>query len=359
VGTKTYATYARNRAALVYAAQAAKSVSALRFLLVNVGEGIAYVDDASKGTLDKSTSWRPVDQLTFAGSAETIPLRFRRIDATKDYPLAQFRYPIEVQNGLVTPPGWEDRPVFSIVHWYEILETFGRAAPGSIVEASILSHGYSWGPILLDSYRDPSFQDPNDPLNLAMAARPRDPADIDGRADADFVEPTMPSADAQTIHDAFAPDGIVWLWGCSAFGALKRLVLNLQTQPGYKADGSTPDATMFQFTWDSSGQGMQELKSHFANDPFLPATGVSAQRSLGDFKRFLEVFIGSTYAARLADTLDVPCFAAAPGTGAAADKGRLPVHEVSAIYEPVVKFYEKYLNFKRDAEGRRYVNYKR
>jgi hypothetical protein len=55
----------------------------------------------------------------------------------------------------------------------------------------------------------------------------------------------------------------------------------------------------------------------------------------------------------------VPCFAAAPGTGAAADKGRLPVHEVSAIYEPVVKFYEKYLNFKRDAEGRRYVNYKR
>ncbi|HTK48607.1 MAG TPA: hypothetical protein VL328_11595, partial [Gemmatimonadaceae bacterium] len=146
VGTKTYATYARNRAALVYAAQAAKSVSALRFLLVNVGEGIAYVDDASKGTLDKSTSWRPVDQLTFAGSAETIPLRFRRIDATKDYPLAQFRYPIEVQNGLVTPPGWEDRPVFSIVHWYEILETFGRAAPGSIVEASILSHGYSWGP---------------------------------------------------------------------------------------------------------------------------------------------------------------------------------------------------------------------
>jgi len=34
-------------------------------------------------------------------------------------------------------------------------------------------------------------------------------------------------------------------------------------------------------------------------------------------------------------------------------------HRVSPIYEEVVLFYENYMNFKRDAEGRRYVNYRR
>lgn len=359
-GTTTYGTYARNRAALLLANNPAwRSNTNVRFLLINVGEGKAYVDDRAKGSLTDPGNWKAIGALQFAGTSEEVPLMFRGVSAS-DYPGGRFAYPIETQNGLITPPGWEDRPVFSILHWYNLLRTFGRAAPRTVVEASILSHGTPWGPILVNSFRDPAFMSTTDLLNLSNAARPRDPADVDARADADFVEPTMPAADAQEIQKAFAPGGIVWLWGCSAFGPFKRLVLRLQGQSGYKADGSTPDTTDFDFRFDTTAEGMQHLRNWFASHAFLPASGFTTRRTLGEFTAFLDVVVGTLYAERLARAFKVKCFATALGTGSAPDRGAtFVVHHVPVIYEPVVAFYENYMRLKRDPEGRRYVDHKR
>ena len=358
-GTTTYGTYARNRAALLLANNPSwKTDTKVRFLLINVGEGKAYVDDRTKGSLTDSKNWRPVSELQFTGKNEDVPLRFRAIGA-KDYP-DHFVYPMEVQNGLITPPGWEDRPVFSIVHWYNLLRTFGRAAPGAVLEASILSHGWGWGPILVNSFRDPAFISTADPFNLQKTNRQRDPADLDGRADADFVEPNLSAADALEIQKAFAPDGFVWLWGCAALGPFKRLVLRLHGQAGFKADGSTPDATMFNFNFETSSQTMQQFRTSLGNHAFLPTSGSTAQRSFGDFKAFLDVFLGTMYAERFTAAIKVKCFATALGTGSEPDtKAKFVVHHVPSIYEKVVAFYETYMRFKRDPEGRRYVDYKR
>jgi len=359
-GTTTYGAYARNRAALLLVNNPAWGADTkVRFLLINVGEGRAYVDDRTKGSLASQSSWKPISELRFAGTSEDVSLRFRAISSS-DYSGARFVYPIEQNNGLITPPGWEDRPVFSMVHWYNLLRTFGRAAPGTVLEASILSHGNPWGPILVNTFRDPAFHSPADPFNLARASRERDPADVDGRADADFVDPNLPAADALDVQKAFAPGGFVWLWGCAAFPSFKRLVQRLYGQPGFNADGSTPDATQFQFTFDTTVASMQILRTALANNAFLPTSGLTVQRSLGDFKTFLDVFLGATFADRLADTFKVKCFATALGTGSEPDRtARLVVHHVTSTYEPVVAFYERYMSFTRDPVGRRYVDYKR
>lgn len=360
-GTSTYGTYARNRAALLLANNPAwQANTKTRFLLINVGEGKAYVDDRTKGSLTNQRNWKSVSELQFPATGDAVSLRFRAIGAG-EYSTGKFLYPMVIDgSGLITPPGWEDQPVFSILHWYNLLRSFGRAAPGTVREASILSHGWPWGPILVNSWRDPGFVSPANPLNLANANRQRDPADVDARADADFAEPNMPAADAQDIEKAFTADGFVWLWGCAAFGPFKRLVLGLYKQAGFKADGTTPDADMFEFTFDTNAAGMAILKTALANDPFLPAAGLTVEKTLGEFKSFLDVMIGTLYADRLAAAFKVKCFTTALGTGSEPDSGaKFVVHHVASIYEKVVLFYEDYMRFKRDPEGRRYVDYKR
>ena len=347
-GSSTYGIYARNRAALLLATHPAwQSNTKVRFLLVNIGEGKAYVDNRSAGSLADAKNWKSIDELQFA-SGDSVPLRFRGIGSS-NYDEYRFKYPIEVESGLLTPPGWEDEPVFSIVHWYRLLRAFGRGAPGTVLEASVFSHGNPFGPILVNSYRDSAFVSATDYLNVAQGNRERDPADVDGRADADFVDPNLSAADLGDINKAFAPDAFVWLWGCAALPEFKRMVLNLYKQAGFKADGSTPDASTFRFNLEFAPNVMQNLRTWFNNHAFLPATGNTTQASLGDFKAFLDVFLATLYAERLA-----------LGTGSEPDAGaRFVTHRVSPIYEKVVAFYENYMNFKRDAEGRRYVNYRR
>lgn len=359
-GTTTYGTYARNRAALLLVTNPAwQSNTKLRFLLVNVGEGKAYVDNRSAGSLADARNWKQTGELRFASNGDSVPLRFHAIGPS-DYPGDRFVYPTEVENGLLTPAGWEDEPVFSIVHWYQLLRAFGRGAAGTVMEASVFSHGNPFGPILVNSYRDSAFMSQSDYLNLAQGNRQRDPADVDGRADADFVEPNLSAADLGDIHKAFAADGHVWLWGCAALGPFKRMVLNLYKQSGFKADGTTPDTSTFKFNFEFPPQTMQNLQTWLGNPAFLPATGNTTQGSLGDFKAFLDLFLGTVYAERLAKAFRVKCFATALGTGSEPDAGaRFVTHRVSPIYEKVVAFYENYMRFKRDTEGRRYVNYRR
>src|SRR5690606_6393377 len=165
-GSNTYGIYARNRAALLLATHPAwQSNTKVRFLLVNVGEGKAYVDNRSALSLADAKNWKSIDELQFA-SGDSLPLRFRGISSS-DYDEYRFKYPVEVESGLLTPPGWEDEPVFSIVHWYRLLRGFGRGAPGTVLEASVFSHGNPFGPILVNSYRDSAHVSASDYLNVA------------------------------------------------------------------------------------------------------------------------------------------------------------------------------------------------
>lgn len=360
--SSTYAAIARNRAELLLTQQPAwRSNTDVHFLLINVGEGKAYRDDRAKGSLAHKKNWAPIDGLKFASTGDEVPLQFAPVtDALYSGPGGIFEYPVPQHPDLIIPIGFEDRPIFSITRWYEILRAFGRGAPASVREASILSHGTVFGPAMVNSFRDAAFISQADYLNLLMDPRDRDPADMDGRADADFVSPTMSADDANDIQKAFALDGFVWLWGCSVAPALKRMVLDLYTQPGFNPNGSTPESTNFNFRFFADDFRARRIWDALGN-AFIPTSPGTVQRSLGELKEFLQVFADTTYARRLADAWNVPCFSAAPGTGSEFDVGaRLVVHHVkSDPYEKIVKFYETYLGFTRDPEGRRYVDFRR
>jgi hypothetical protein len=98
----------------------------------------------------------------------------------------------------------------TILDFYACLNEAGRAAPGSVKEASIFSHAFSGGPVLFNT-------NDNNPVVAA-----RNPADTDGRAD-DWRQ-SIRTNQFPNLKQAFASDGFLKLWGCNAVRRLHALI---------------------------------------------------------------------------------------------------------------------------------------
>jgi hypothetical protein len=107
----------------------------------------------------------------------------------------------------------------SIMDVYKYIQEIGQNEAGSIAELSIFSHGWTVGPILVNSYEREEYQKKGE----------RDPDDKDGRMNKDFFPPNMSSNDLTLFRKAFDKNAIIWIWGC-AFDYLYRDILHQITE---------------------------------------------------------------------------------------------------------------------------------
>lgn len=246
--------------------------------------------------------------------------------------------------------------VMSITDFYEVLRTIGKNEPGTLLEASVFSHGWWGGPILVDSF------DPN-PGSAA-----RDPNDKDARGNKDFNAPNMDATFRSDFGKAFATDGLIWIWGCvftrSYFQVLHRTIKNAK----YSTDpAKVKDTDVFKFEFDRA------LATQIYGDdttffPAIPVGGTPTlkfDRTWKDVKDFFRRGLPETYCGKIAAMSGHTCFGALLGTYSDYEKGvSLPIMIIPRKVPPYsdnftryIKFYTAHLGMTLDAEGQGYGAY--
>jgi len=240
--------------------------------------------------------------------------------------------------------------VMSITDVYDFVRGIGRNEPGTLQELSFFGHGWHGGPILVNS-KDHS----------TTAAR--DPNDKDGRAQKDFIAPTMDAARLAELSAAFAPQGFTWLWGCVfakvPFQVLHRLFKNTKYRGGTLKAG---DLIELRFGKDLASELFPQAPSFFPAQRSDGTFALSFHRSLNDIKDLCRLMIDLSYCKKIATATQRRCFGALPGTYSDYEKQvRLPLMLVPRKIPPYSDNFGMYLNFYRkhmgvslDPEGRGY-----
>lgn len=274
-------------------------------------------------------------------------------------------------NAAATPSGgthytFKERQdkAMSILDIYDAVQKVGTGDPGTLRELSIFSHAWMGGPILVNSYDDRTghFDVPM-PMGLPPVTMPytvagtaRDPDDKDPRAQYDFIPPTMDAAALVNFQKAFHPDGIIWIWGCGFPRLVHEILHKIEHNSVYKKAG-LGDAVEFTFT-NLSNDHIDLLEK-----VLKPLIGAFPDRKKVVVKfKFLKYFFcvvtTSSYSHQLARNSKVKVFGAVMGTYAEYDTtGPLPLMSIFNGFGAHFDFYENYLGFKYDAEGRHYGAY--
>lgn len=174
----------------------------------------------------------------------------------------------------------------SIVDFYKALDAIGKRAPGTVREASIISHAWPGGPILRNTYDRASGDS-------------RDPSDSDGRIK------DWKSATQSTVPDlkkAFHADAYLKVWGCSAT-TYHRVAISA-AYPKAKAGAAETD--VIEVAW--------QFFDH-SRPPKL--TGSNRARLTLAHVRHMIAFqcSGKSYASAAAKFLGLPVWGAPPGLG--------------------------------------------
>ncbi|WP_257455891.1 hypothetical protein [Archangium lipolyticum] len=202
----------------------------------------------------------------------------------------------------------------SIKHVYDYIIELGSKAPGALKEFHIFSHAWAGGPILVETYEAPLYDDGG-----ARAAQ-RDPNDKDPRLK-DFDPINMPRL--KEFKAAFASDAIAKVWGCMATTIYRNLIRAIAL--------AKSDTEKISFDWVSGKET-------------LPA---------GDAKKYLQqTIMRSTYMARLSAAVGggLKVYGAPPGMGA--DLRSVPAGGKTHNYMYVNNFtYKREFDFLRKALG--------
>lgn len=253
--------------------------------------------------------------------------------------------------------------VMSITDVYAKVRDVGATDPGSLVELSIFSHGWMGGPILVDSDDDRQMEvtipipgGTSVTMTLPVTGTMRDPDDKDGRPRLDFVAPTMDAAALKQFKDAFAPDGVAWLWGCAFPRVVHHTLWAMERAKAYKSSGLGDDTVL-----DMPAVTSEDVD--FLEMILAPMLGTFPSRSSISVKfKYLKwafcVANQSSYAFALATAAGVDVRAAALGTYAEYDTGGDRLMNVYNGFTAHFAFYKNYLGFTFDPEGRRYAVYK-
>ncbi|MEQ9502856.1 MAG: hypothetical protein RIT81_38655 [Deltaproteobacteria bacterium] len=269
------------------------------FMLFNVGAGTVHIRTAENGVWDiKKPSvdpaagggkddWPVYDELVFATGVR-VSLIFDEIDVDDMMVRKKDIDPDSDSDAyLFLPDAGLD--VMSITDVYEFVALVGQNQPGSIHELGFHSHGYRYGPVLVNSYTD-------------NASPTRSPNDKDGRAWQDFNDP-MPDHQA-----AFAAGAEVWLWGCSDYKSMRsELLSDVLADPSYKGDGSTPLDTVLGIdvdkTWVLDNIGGYTSK--------LDVT--TSEWTLQEVVDVVLFYTDTSYCGRIAKAFGVTCMGTPPG----------------------------------------------
>lgn len=253
--------------------------------------------------------------------------------------------------------------VMSITDVYEAVQDIGANHAGTLQELSVFSHGWMGGPILVNSYDDRSAVVPvptTSPaasgfITYTVPATNRDPDDKDPRGQLDFIAPTMDATELGNFRDAFASDGYAWLWGCSFPKLVHQVLTKIERNSAYRSRGLGNDVE-FTFTNlnDEQAQLLERLLGPLVG-PFPNRRRIQVEFEY--LKYFLCTMNQSTYSHQLAEQGRVRTYAAPLGTYSEYEKGRLPLMRVHPGFTRHFGFYENYLGFSFDPEGRKYVAY--
>lgn len=218
---------------------------------------------------------------------------------------------------------------------YNLITDIGTNNPGQLKEVDIFSHAYYAGPILLNTYKSgtPEY------ISLHNA----DP----NYQDMDFRMSDAAGLDAAKFKAAFATDGVFKTWGCSADAKFNYMVKKIIGSDQYKTDGTTADTTEFTFN-DISFDG-KKVSDRFASY-INSVTNGKIKITMANVKKMLAFEYLDTYAARLAETLDIKVQAALPGTYASIGEPMTDealsndgIFRISYDTKANVKIFEKYL----------------
>jgi hypothetical protein len=192
----------------------------------------------------------------------------------------------------------------SIVDVYEYIDRIGRDAPGTLAQLHFFSHGYSRGPILLNTDDD-----------VGSKSTDRDPGDKDPRYK-DFLQTNIKGRWPH-LPQAFAPGARVKSWGCFTDEYVrKRINAVLHTK-------SRTEEVEYEGTMINRDSVMMAV------DDALYASYVMA---------FVDRF-----------GLDV--WGPAPGTSSKYKADSHHMYIDQSEYGSVLRWYEKYFGGRRDASG--------
>lgn len=127
----------------------------------------------------------------------------------------------------------------SILDVYKTVQEIGEKEPNSLFELSIISHGYEYGPILVNSYDDGRSGDLEIPSSL------RDPDDKDPRPK-DFNPSNMDTKSLSNFQNAFNASGFIWIWGCNFPRPIHEFLYKMEHNGSYKQNG-LDDEVVFKF----------------------------------------------------------------------------------------------------------------
>jgi hypothetical protein len=246
--------------------------------------------------------------------------------------------------------------LMSVTEVYSAVQTIGSGDPGTLHELSFFSHAWMGGPILVNSYENGRATVTLPVIGtrtLTVPAASRDPDDKDPRAPKDFGPPTMTAAALKSFQDAFHTDGFIWIWGC-AFPRVDHEILHkLEHHKDYKSSGlsDSQKLTFTNFRADHILALETELGVTFP-DP------KKVEIEFGQLRHYFCLDSQSSYSQHIADAAKVPTFAGLMGTYSEYDKGHLPLMSVAKGFGRHLTFYQNYLGFKLDPEGRAYGEYK-
>ncbi|MES1240950.1 MAG: hypothetical protein ABUT39_04965 [Acidobacteriota bacterium] len=242
---------------------------------------------------------------------------------------------------------------------YKAIRNIGRSAPNTLIEVSVFSHGWMGGPILVNSFDDgiaTTMVAGVGPVSFVLPSAARDPDDMDPRGAKDFIAPTMDPAALTELKNAFHSDAIIWLWGCAFPRLVHEILHKIEHHASYK-DSGLGDEEMFRITNFNTEQA-QTLENWIASDlggPFPDRKRIEIKFKF--LKLFFNKIVSASYAQHLANAANVKVFAALMGTYADYDAGPLRLMSIFKGFARHFKFYQSYLGFGFDPEGRKYGAY--
>lgn len=255
------------------------------------------------------------------------------------------------------------RDKMSILDVYRAVQQVGVDAPGTLAELSIFSHAFMGGPILVNSFDDGIVRRTIMTSDLGPLSIPfmlptgaRDPDDMDPRAAKDFVPPTMTATALATFQSAFHPDGFIWIWGCAFPKLVHEMLHKIERHPSYK-DRGVSDDEVFRIT------NFERAHADTLEDWLRPERGPIPDKTRIEIEfKFLKHFFckvtEASYTHAIARNAKVKAFGGLMGTYSDYDKGTLPLMSVHKGFARHFTFYQNYLGFGFDPEGRKYGEYK-
>ncbi|MFD3521444.1 hypothetical protein [Streptomyces sp. NPDC058653] len=248
----------------------------------------------------------------------------------------------------------EQDGVMSVLEVYAAVQAIGRAAPGTLMELSFLSHGYAGGPVLVDSTDDGQVERADSAgvrqLILDLGDR-RDPDDHDPRVK-DFREVNMRPAEFAAFRAAYHPDGFNWSWGCAFNHQVNEILHKMEHHPDYRSAG-LPDTKILLFD--------NLTRANVANLSLMLGTRFPDHRKVelpfGELKLFFRRHILDSYSHALAVASGRITFGGLIGTFSEPDGAPRPLMRVNGRFTRHFTFYRNYFGFGFDPERRGYGAY--